>query len=193
MREAQVLKLLLTLGAQGLVVIIGNKWQAQGATVLQTQLLQPQQVGHKGSDVVTGIAAVDVGVAVLDVDEPVVNEGGKSLYVLWGNRQTRLDIEVPFRGHKLVKLSNEVTPQTRFTSSETDAAARGQEIEVIDFDPLQQFLRREVEVCLFGRCALRIEAIGTLQRTLTESRQRGHSLAIGGNAVSRHADEGGAR
>lgn len=138
-----------------------------------------------------GVTAVDVGVQVLDVDEPMVYEGRKCLDVLRGNRQTRLDIKVPHGGHEAMKLRDEVAPQTGFTSSETDAASRGQEIEVIDFDPLQQFLRREVEVCLFGRCALRIEAIGTLQRALTESRQRGHSFAVGGNAVSRHADEGG--
>ena len=187
------MKLLLTLGAQGLIVIIRDEGEAQGAAVLKSQLLQPQQVVHQWRDVVLGVTAVDVGVQVLDVDEPMVYEGRKCLDVLRTNRQTRFDIEVPLGGHEAMKLSDEVAPQTGFTSSETDAAARGQEIEVIDFDPLQQFLRREVEVCLFGRCALRIEAIGTLQRALTESRQRGHSLAIGGNAVSRHADEGGAR
>ena len=51
--------------------------------------------------------------------------------------EARLDVEVPALVHHLMKLLDEQTAQTGLSTPESDAAPRGEEIEVVNADVVQ--------------------------------------------------------
>ena len=84
-----------------------------------------------------GVSLVDVGRTVFDVDDPLVNQRQQAFHMVVVDMEARLDVEMLAMVHHLMKLLDEQTAQTGLSTPESDAAPRGEEIEVVNADVVQ--------------------------------------------------------
>lgn len=148
-----------------------------------------------------GVALVNVGMHVLHVDNPLVDDRDEALDVMLGHSNTCLDGEAPLAAvgiaHcQLLEVGNELAAQAWLPATEGHSASGGKEIEIVHLHLLHQlFGSVGMHACLV--LTLRIEAILAPERAVAERYECGHTLAIDGNTMttdgkdrSRHTIQG---
>lgn len=148
-----------------------------------------------------GVALVDAGVHVLNIDNPLVDDRDETLDVMLGNSKACLDGEAPLTAvgiaHcQMLEVGNELATEAWLPSTEGHSASGGKEIEIVHLHFLHQLLGSvRMQACLI--LTLWIEAILASERAMAESDECGHTLAIDGYAMatdgkdrSRHTIQG---
>ena len=136
------------------------------------------------------VGRVDAVVGVFDVDDEVVDEWRDRLQRFRGYVQRGFEGDFPAVGAEGMELSDECRAQQRFAPAETDSAARGHEVEVVDEQLLVERLWRVAYYTCIRIQTTGVQTVTTLQRTAVEGRKRGHALAIDADAVAVDADKG---
>ncbi len=164
-------------GAVGvdLGVEVGDERDADGDMLGADEGKEQREVVPRTDGVATGVGAVDVEIALFDVDNEVANHLGGLLNRRMWHLQRCLGREVPALAAQLLELRDEIHPQQRLAAAEADASTRGDEIEVIDSDLVVKLLGRVTWQTLGSLQTAVVEAVSAPQRTAMESRQRGHS------------------
>lgn len=178
-----------------------DQWHADDAAILQATLGQELEIMEHRSNGMKGVALVDVGMHVLHVDDPLVDDRDETLDVMLGHSNTCLDGEAPLKAvwmahRQLLEVGNELATQAWLPATEGHSASGGKEIKVIHLHLLHQLLGSvRMHACLIF--TLWIEAILASERTVAERDECGHTLAIDGNAMatdgkdrSRHTIQG---
>ena len=135
-----------------------------------------------------GVALVDAGVHVLNIDNPLVDDRDVTLGVMLGHSKACLDGEAPLAAvgiaHcQMLEVGNKLATEAWLPSTEGHSASGGKEIEIVHLHFLHQLLGSvRMHACLV--LTLWIEAILAPKRTMAESDECGHTLAIDGNAMA---------
>lgn len=87
------------------------------------------------------VAAVNVGVHILDVDNKGIDHREQSLDVGRRHVERRLKIELPCRATQFAKLAYKLRTQARLAATEGNTAVCGDEIKLVDACFGIQFLR----------------------------------------------------
>lgn len=135
------------------------------------------------------IALVDVGMHVLHIYDPLVDDGDESLDVMLCHSNACLDGKTPLAAVKiahrqLLEVGNEFAAEAWLPATEGHSASGGKEIEIIHLYALHQSLWRQITNDGIGILAMGIEAILAAKRTVAECDECGHALAIDGNAMA---------
>ena len=101
------------------------------------------------------VCLVNLVVGVLDVDDEVVDERCDRLQGFQRHVERGLEGDFPATGAEGVELTDELGAQQRLPAAETDPAARGHEVEVVNPQLLVEALRRELM-----HAGIRIQAAG---------------------------------
>ena len=166
-------------------VIVRDERQTDSAPFRQAAFGQQTEVGHDLFVGVTRIAAVDVGVHVLHVDNVTIYDFQHAFHMVRRHIQRRFYIDLPFPSAHFAEGPYEVCPQQRLSPTEGDAATRSQKVQLILAHSVVEHLRRVEGMGMIQRERLRVEAPLAAQRTKHEGHQRGDALAVGSGTQAR--------
>lgn len=153
------------------------------------QRQQQGEVVPSAGGVARGIGIVDVRIALLDVDDEVADHLGGASDGFRRHLQRCLRREVPALAANRLELGEEVHPQQRLAAAEADAAARGDEVEVVHPHVVVQLLRRKPPQALRVLQTTAVQAVPAPQRTAVEGRQGGHPHPVDAQPVTVDAYE----
>lgn len=194
--EAHRLQLLARGAYVGGRVEVRDKGQAKGYFRLRLDTGEHFQIIEDGPLALCGVALVNVGVHVLDVHYEMVDEGQDGFHVLLRHVQARFQRDAP-RGvdaligfGQMAEGSDEVGAQQRLSTAESDAAARGLEIEVVCHHHLQEFVGSDGFPDAISFQALWVQAIAAVQRASVEGHERRDPLTVDRQAVAGNGNKG---
>lgn len=162
----------------GLAVEGGDEGDADGDMLGADEGEQEFKVVPRQFGVTAGVGAVDVGVAFFYVDDKIAHYRAGAAYALGAHLQRGLGGEVPALAAQGAERLDEVDAQQRFSAAEADAAAGGDEVEVVDAYVVVELLWRISWQVIWSLKTAVVEAIFAPQRTAVEGRQRGHPHAV---------------
>lgn len=138
------------------------------------------------------IAAVNVGIHILDVDNKSIDYREHPLDIGCRDIERCFKINLPIWAAKPTKLADEIRAQTRLAAAESHTAICGEKIKLVDSHFIIKRLRRILSESASVAQRLRVQTIPTTERTTMKSHKRCHAVAVGGKTVTRNAYDLGA-
>ena len=145
---------------------------------------QPPQVIYGTAVVAPCVCLVDVGVGVLDVDDPLTYDGQQALHMALLHVEGCLYGDVPLLGHRLGKLLYEHAAQTWLAAAEGDTAASGHEVEVVYAHLVEKVASGDLAPHPFRYEARGVEAVVATERAAVECHERGDALAVDSQSMA---------
>ena len=171
-------------------VVVWDVRHTHHQVFLPYMLNQPFQVLHHLGVVAIGVGFVDFGIAVLDVNDVVVNHFRHGFHLRQWHIERGLYGQTPSLSCQLTERLDEIHAQQWLTTTKTDTTMCSNEIKIVDAHLLVERFGRVVLHSVGSIVADIVQTIATMQRTALKCHECGNTFAVDADAMTRNAEYG---